>query len=104
MSGQPYSDKALTSVKRSLMEVPRHAPSDQVDRLMLERWATNALDAAHDREALGLDASVCARTFLAEIVAKLREWGNADEGVSDQESWNWTPPEVYLLREFGDQQ
>jgi len=52
MSGQPYSDAAL------------HASAKATN-------SAEALDAAHDRDALGLDASVCARTFLDEIAEKL---------------------------------
>lgn len=48
-TGQPYSDRALEAASCQF-GVPQ------------------ALDAAHDREALGLDASVCAREFLNEMV------------------------------------
>jgi hypothetical protein len=52
-----------------------------------------ALDAAHDREALGLDASVCARVFLNEIVATIQgRWGGSD-GVGDE----WA---AWLVSEF----
>jgi hypothetical protein len=52
--------------------------------------------AAHDREALGLDASVCARTFLTEIVEAVVDCGDVrprDAGAVA----------AWLRSEFGDQ-
>ena len=70
MSDQPCSDAAL------------HASAKATN-------SAEALDAAHDRDALGLDASVCART----LTEYLREtYGDAD--AHEFESW--------FHREFGD--
>jgi hypothetical protein len=83
VSGQPYSDKALSAAILALEGDAHHD------------FAEWALDAAHDREALGLDASVCARTFLNEIVGKLHVRAALDGWDAD-----WVADA--LCREFGD--
>jgi hypothetical protein len=85
MSAQPYSERAWNAAvdaKATRTKTSLHA----------------AMDAAHDRERLGLDASVCARTFLNEIVESLRShrtWEGKEDPIA-------TVFAETLLREFDD--
>lgn len=117
MSDQPYSDDVLEHAAKTLYEGP-----DQYGRPSSVTWtemltyggefpentthpiaenfrtmARGVLDAAHDREVLGLDASVCARTHLLEVVSALRQQLSAnalhddtgdprDEGYSEAQA------------------
>jgi hypothetical protein len=83
-SGKPYSAKAY----------------DAACSADVSGWSPMyVLNAAHDREALGLDASARIGDTLNEVVARLREYGQGPH--SDQESADWVYPHEYLLREFG---
>lgn len=62
-TGQPYSDAAL-SAARATFTRPRSATPG-------ERHMVLSLDAAHDREALGLDASVHAASYRREVIEEL---------------------------------
>lgn len=58
-----------------------------------------SFDAAHDREALGSDASACVRTLVEEIAERVRGLGvrRDDHG----EVWDCDDFADYILREFG---
>jgi hypothetical protein len=87
MTEQPYSDKAMLALARGLNATGRGIPDPSLRR---------GAGAMHDREALGLDASVCARTFLDEIATKLRRGliGTAAPSIQAMLADD-------LLREFG---
>jgi hypothetical protein len=104
--GQPYSDRALANTRGT--GPFRNLSEEEKATSFREDQARAVLDAAHDREALGLDASVCARTFLNEIVAWLRD--PSSEGVAAK--WekyggaDWHEANEIadaILSEFGDQ-
>lgn len=61
-TGQPYSERARVDAEQA-----RWSTLDSPNEI-----TAAILAAAHDREALGLDASVCARSFLDEIVGLLQ--------------------------------
>lgn len=83
MSGR-YSHNAYDHAMRDVKREDRQAVGE-------------VLDAMHDREALGLDASVCARLFLNEIIAYLRQpQGMGGDSIRRQ------GVAAELLREFGD--
>lgn len=96
MSGQPYSDKAAEAAKNATGWPPVPDAEGVVERWRDERVRAE-LDAAHDREALGLDASVCARTFLNAIVNWL--WASAP-GLA---AWQREEIADAVEHEFGDQ-
>lgn len=82
MSGQPYSDRAREAY---LYELVEHVTGDP-------------LAAMHDREALGLDASVCARSYRDEIIAVVKRYAVWPD---EQNAARWV--ESILRHEFGEQ-
>lgn len=66
--GQPYSDSAMSHAKGILRGK------------LLTGWQELEMGAAlmHDREALGLDASVHAASYRQEVIAELVAWLEAE--------------------------
>lgn len=86
MSGR-YSHNAYDHAMRDFKREDRQAVGE-------------VLDAMHDREALGLDASVCARTFLNDAEAVLKRVAGTYAPDSPALYWYGEAMEV-LWREFG---
>lgn len=81
MSGR-YSHNAYDHAMRDVKREDRQAVGE-------------VLDAMHDPEALGLDASVCARTLLDEVCAFL--------DTLNEDACRYNRIADLLMREFGEQ-
>lgn len=107
MSGQPYSDEALSAGENGALvsAQARGYRGNYLESWALRADAKGALDAAHDREALGLDASVCARTFLAEMRQRFSNEGDRQVSINiDNANAMHYAMDVLdeWVREFGD--
>lgn len=100
-TGQPYSDDAAKVAAQRLRDTELWI---QDEGLTAQSVATDLLDAAHNRERLGLDASVHAASFLATVAAKLRMMGaTVPDPAFPEESGHVIDAGDALLREFASE-
>lgn len=89
---QPYSDAALRHSEAKAAEAWERGLG-AADQLRI------ALDAAHDREALGLGASVHAASYRREVIEEAAECLRAASATFSDDVWFGEAAD-FLLREF----